>query len=120
MVAAALILVVIVVVGTIALAWALRGWVSEESRLEAHLHDAGTHTLTYAVPNGVDPVVVKVAVTRAGFSSAIESAGTREAVRVECAEGRRALLRTVIEDLHLPEDAGSGPSGRRVVFEDER
>ena len=120
MVAAAVILIVLVVAGTVALAVSLRGWIGEESRFEAHLHVPETRTLTYAIPNGVDPVVVKVALTRAGFRSAIETAGTLQAVRVECAEAQRSRLRHVIEDVHLTPDGGSDLAVRQVVFEDER
>lgn len=120
MIAAVVILIVIVVAGTVALAWGLRGWMGEESRFEAHLHSPETHTLTYAIPNGVDPVVVKVALTRAGFDSAIEAAGTTQAVRVECAEAQRALVRHVLEEVHLPPDSGSDLTVRQIVFEDER
>ena len=120
MVAAAVILIVLVVAGTVALAWGLRGWMGEESRFEACLHSPETHTLICAIPNGIDPVVVKVALTRAGFSSAIETAGTQQAVRVECAEAQRARVRHVLEDVHLLFDTGSNLTVRRVVFEDER
>lgn len=120
MVAAVVILVVVVLVLSVAIPLFLRSWGVEESRTEARLHDPHVHTVAYAVPNGVDPVVIKVALTRAGFTSAIDRVGDVECLRVECAESDRAHVRSVIEAVHVSGYDGSELRAGHVVFEDER
>ena len=75
MVAAAAILVVIVLVVSVAVALGLRRWVADESRVEARLRSPQAHTVSYAVPNGVDPATVMGALAQAGFISVIDRAG---------------------------------------------
>lgn len=120
MVAAAAILVVVVLVLGIAIPLLLRSWGMEESRVEARLHDPEVHTVAFAVPNGVDPAVFRMTLTRAGFTSAIDRVGDVECLVVECNESDRARLRSVIEDVHLSGDGGSDLPVGHVVFEDER
>jgi len=120
MVAAAVIMVVVVLVVGVAIPLFLRSWGAEESRTEARLHDPRTHTVAYAIPNGVDPVVVRLALTKAGFTSAIDRVGEVECLRVECEESERARLRNVIEAIHVSEYDGSELELGHAVFEDER
>jgi hypothetical protein len=120
MVAAAAILVIVVLVVSVAIPMFLRSLGVEESRVEARLHDPRTHTVAFAIPNGVDPVVVRVALTRAGFTPAIDRVGDVECLRVECDESERARVRSVIESVHVREYDGSELALGHVVFEDER
>lgn len=120
MIAAAAILVVILVVLGVAIPMFLRSWGAEEARTEARFHDPSTHTVAYAIPNGVDPVRFKVALTRAGFTSVIERVGDVECMRVECDESERSQVRRVVEAIHLSEYDGSELKLGHVVFEDER
>ena len=120
MVAVLAIVVVTVVVGSIAINLFLRSWVAQESRTEERLHDPHTHTVAYAIPNGVDPVVVRLALHNAGFTSAVDRVGNLECLRVECGEPERARVRSVIEAAHLGEYDGSELKLGHVVFEDER
>ena len=91
-------LVVVVVGGTIAINLFLRSWVREESRREAHLMDPHTHTVAFAIPTGVDPVVAESALSLAGltpgtvasaWSSASASSATNRSV-TGCAGSWRA------------------------------
>ena len=120
MVAAAVILVVIVLVVGVAIPLFLRSWGAEESRTEARLHDPRTHTVTFAIPNGVDPAVVRVALTQAGFTGVMEQVGEVECLRVECDESDRERVRSVVEAVHMTEFDGSELKLGHVVFEDER
>jgi hypothetical protein len=120
MVAAAAILVVVALVLGIAIPLLLRSWGMEESRVEARLHDPNVHTVAFAVPNGVDPAVYRMALTKAGFTSAIDRVGDVECLLVECNETDRARMRSVIEAVHLSDYDGSDVPLGHVVFEDER
>lgn len=120
MAAAIVILLVVVVIGGIAINVYLRRWVREESRREAHLRDPDTHTVAYAIPNGVDPATVESALARAGLTSGVDRIDMRECVRIECNESQREQVRGVLEGIHLNAYDGSPLQARRVVFEDER
>lgn len=120
MIAAAAILVVVAVVLGVAIPLFLRSWGAEESRTEARLHDPHTHTVAYAIPNGVDPVVIRVALTKAGFAAVTDHVGDVECLRVECDESDRTRLRSVVEAVHMSEYDGTELTPGHVVFEDER
>ena len=120
MVAAAALLSILAVVVMVTVALALRSLVEDEKRTEEQLHDPHTPTVTYAVPNGVDPVVFAVAVKRAGFPSVVTEAGASQALRVRCDTGDRERLRRALEDVALNGYDGSALKLDHVVFEDER
>jgi hypothetical protein len=120
MVAAAAILVVVALVLGIAIPLLLRSWGKEESRVEARLHDPDVHTVAFAVPDGMDPAVFRMTLTRAGFTSGIDRVGDLECLIVECSESDRARVRSVIEAVHLSGYDGSDVALGHVVFEDER
>ena len=95
---ALLLLVVVVVGGSIAASLFLRGWVRDGARREAHLRDPHTHTVAFAIPTGVDPVIAESALatrasapgtTASAWSTAsASSARSRSATR--CAASWRA------------------------------
>jgi hypothetical protein len=120
MIAAAAILIVLTLVITFAVAAGLRGWVFAEARTEARLHAPSTHTLSYALPTGVDPAVVRGALTKAGFISAVDTAGTHQCLLVECAAQDRDRLRSVIASAPETVYGGSELTLHHVLFEDER
>jgi hypothetical protein len=98
----------------------LRGWVREESRREAHLRDPDTHTVAYAIPNGVDPAAIVSALARAGLTSGVDRLGMVECARIECDESQREQVRGVLEGIAMEAYDGSQLRARHVVFEDER
>jgi hypothetical protein len=120
MIPALAILIVLVLVITIAVAAGLRGLVFAEARTEARLHAPSTHTVSYSLPTGVDPAVVKAALTRAGFISGVDSAGTHQCLLVECAAEDRDRLRSAIASAPETVYGGSELTLHHVVFEDER
>jgi hypothetical protein len=120
MIAAAILIVLLVLVVTIAVAGGLRRLVREESAVEGRLLAPETPTVSYAVPNGVDPADLRTALLRAGFSSTMSSAGTRRCLVIGCSQGDRARVREVIEDVHETAYDGSDLVLSPVVFEDER
>lgn len=119
MVTALAIMVVALLAGSVAISLFLRSWGAEESRVQARLRDPHTHTVAFAVPKGVDPVVLKLALTHAGFTSAIDRVGKVECLRVECDESERTRVRRVIEDIHHNEYDDSELDFGHVMFEDE-
>ena len=120
MIAAAILIVVLVLVVTIAVAGGLRRLVRDESEVERRLRAPETPTISYAVPHGVDPADLRTALLRAGFSSATSTAGTRQCLIIGCSKGDRARVREVIEGVHETAYDGSDLVLRPVVFEDER
>ena len=120
MAAAILIVLIVVVVGGIGINLYLRNWVREESRREAHLRDPDTHTVAYAIPNGVDPVTVESGLARAGLTSGVDRVGMVECVLIECTESQREQVRGVLEDIPMYAYDGSQLQAGHVVFEDER
>jgi hypothetical protein len=119
MIVAAFVLI-LALVAIVAVALALRSGVKDEERTESRLHDPHTHTVTYAVPNGVDPVVFAVALRKAGYISIVEDAGASQGLRVECGAEDRERVRRVIEGVAVNEYDGSALKLDHVVFEDER
>ncbi len=117
---AAAILIVLVLVVTIAVAGGLRRLVRDESEVERRLRAPTTPTISYAVPNGVDPADFRTALLRAGFLSAMSSPETRGCLLIDCSEGDRASVRDVIESVHETAYDGSDLVMRPVLFEDER
>lgn len=120
MVAAAAILVAIVLVVSIAVALGLRRWVADESRTEARLRAPQAHTVSYAVPHGVDPAMVMGTLAQAGFTSVIDRTRNLQCLLVECSAEDRAQVRHVIESVHANAYDGSELPFDHVVFEDER
>lgn len=120
MIAAAVIIVLALLVGSVVIGGALRRLVRDEADVERRLRTPDAHTLSYAVPNGVDPGDLRVAATRGGFTSVMATSGTRECLLVECEEGDRGRLRRLIEDVHKTAYDGSELDLHPVAFEDER
>jgi hypothetical protein len=116
----AAILVTVAFAITVAIALFLRSWVLAESQTESRLHDPRTHTIAYAIPSGVDPVVFAIAVDRAGFTSVTDRVGNAECILIECPESERSHLRSVLESVPVREYDGSAVGAAHVVFEDER
>lgn len=120
MAAAIIFFLVVVVVGGIGVNLYLRSWARDESQREAHLRDPNTHTVAYAIPNGVDPVIVESALAMAGLPSGVDRIGMVECVRIECTESQREQVRGVIEGVPMHSYDGSPLPAGHVVFEDER
>lgn len=120
MAAAILLLLVVMLIGGIGINLCLRSWVREQSRREAHLRDPNTHTVAYAIPNGVDPVTVESALARAGFTAGVDRVGMVECVRIECNDSQRAQARGALEGIRMNAYDGSQLQAGHVVFEDER
>ena len=119
MAAAIILLMIVVLVVGVALNVFLRSWVRAESHTESHLHDPDTHTVAYAVPDGVDPALIRHALSRAGFVSATQRVGDLECLLIECEPGDRDRLRTTLAGVHVTGYDGAALTFN-VVFEDER
>jgi hypothetical protein len=120
MIAAAALLSILVLVVIVAVAVSLRSLVEDEKRTESQLRDPRTPTVTYSIPNGIDPVVFAVALKKAGYLSVVTDVGTSEALRVRCDTGDRERLRRVIDGVVVNTYDGSALAVDHVVFEDER
>jgi hypothetical protein len=120
MIAAAALLTIFALVAFVALAVSLRSLVEDEKHTETQLRDAQTPTVTYAIPNGSDPVAFAVALKKAGFLSMVTDVGSFQGLRVRCGSGDRERLRGVIEGVVVNAYDGSSVKLEHVVFEDER
>jgi hypothetical protein len=120
MIAAAALLSIFALVVIVGIAVSLRSVVEDEKRNESQLHDAHTPTVTYAIPNGIDPVIFAVALKMAGYLSMVTDVGAAQGLCVRCETGDRERLRRVIEGVVVNEYDGSALKLDHVVFEDER
>ena len=120
MAAAIVFLLIVMLIGGIAINLYLRSSVREESRREAHLRDPNTHTVAYAIPNGVDPATILSALARAGLTSGVDRVGMVQCVRIECNDSQREQARGALEGIRMNAYDGSQLQAGHVVFEDER
>lgn len=120
MIAAGALLSVLAIVAIVAIALSLRSVVADHERIESRLRDPHTHTVTYAIPNGIDPVVFAVALKRCGYVTMVEELGANQGLRVECAEADREQVRRAIAGVAVNAYDGSGLKLDHVAFEDER
>jgi hypothetical protein len=118
--AAALAIVLIIVIAlAVLLALGVRSLLRTEQQTEARLHSPGTHVVAWVVPEGQDPVAVKVALSRAGFTAVADTDQGGEALLVECDEADRDRVRDVIGHVTRTGYDGTPLTAERVVFEDE-
>jgi hypothetical protein len=120
MIAAAALLSILALVLMVAIALSLRSLVMDEKRTESQLRDPHTPTVTYRIPNGIDPVVFAVALKKSGYVSVVTDVGASQGLRVRCDTGDRERLRGVIEGVVVNTYDGSALALDHVVFEDER
>lgn len=119
MIAAAIFAVVVLVAGAL-VAIALRRVVLDDAATDQRLHAAGAHTVSFAVPNGVDVADLRAAASRGGFVSTVDETDTYQRLLVQCEESDRARLRRLLEDAHDAASHGADLRLGPVVFEDER
>lgn len=79
-----------------------------------------TRTFVYAIPEDLDPAVLRLGLERAGFHSEIARSGGGRHLLVTSKTTERAALRGVIEAACVTAYAGPEPHREHVVFEDER
>ena len=120
MIPAAALLSILALVLIVTVALALRALVMDEKRTESEFHDPHMPTVTYAIPNGVDPAVFAVALKKAGFPSVVTEVGVSQGLRVKCETADRERLRTVIAGVAVTTYDGTAVTLDHVVFEDER
>lgn len=120
MIPAAALLSILGLVLIVTVALALRTLVMDEKRAESEFHDPLLPTVTYAIPNGVDPAVFAVALKHAGYASVVTDVGVSQGLRVKCEAGDRERLRRVIEGVVVTTYDGTAVTLDHVVFEDER
>jgi len=98
----------------------LRDCAPEESPLETRFRDPKTRTIAYVIPDGADPVVLRLGLDRAGFTGEVRRVGNAECLLVTCLTTERAALRGVLEAAQSSASAGTALKLGGVVFEDER
>ena len=107
MAAAIVLLLVVMVIGGIAINLYLRSWVRERVAARGAPEDPDTHTVAYAIPNGVDPATVLSALARAGLTSGVDRVGMVECVRIECNDSQREQARGALEGIRMNAYDGS-------------
>jgi hypothetical protein len=98
---------------------ALRNLTLGEARTEARLRSPDVPTVTYPVPHGQDPAVLKNALTHDGFTSVPEIVDGVERLIIECGEADRAKVRRTIQHANRAGSAGIAMHTDRVRFDDE-
>ena len=109
----------VLIAASLVLALGLRKIVFTEAHTEARLRDPHTPSLTYDVPEGVDPAVLEAALHGAGFTSVAEQSGATERLHVECDPAARTMVRNVIQTATTSRYGAAGLAVGPVVFEDE-
>src|SRR5262245_36190221 len=117
MVLAATLLVLMFMVVPIVLLLMLRSVGKEEAETEAALLSPDAHTVTWLVPEGEDPSLVRSHLAHAGFDSTFDHTGDQRLV-IRCEPGEREQVREVIASTeHLTYD-GPVPFGLPLRFAD--
>lgn len=114
------IVIVITVILALVVPWILKAEVDTVRTAEQHILDPATPTVAYPLPNGVDVAVLAGAVAAAGHAQAVGHVGGRDCLVVECRDGQREQIRTVLARVTQERYAGSGLKLGSVVFADER
>ncbi len=87
------------------------------------MRDPATETLDYVVPEGQDPAVVRAALSKEGYESALDPQSGDQLLHIDCRSGRdreRAKVRAVIESVGTTAiDAGVPIERPLVKFTDE-
>ncbi|HET8603669.1 MAG TPA: hypothetical protein VFM09_07050 [Marmoricola sp.] len=97
MVFAVAVLVVVALVLPVVLVMTLRRWELDEAKVESRLRAPGAHKVTYVVPTGQDPAVLRAALSGAGFTSVVDEEAGAEWLVVGCEAQERARVREVLE-----------------------
>ena len=116
---AAAILVVVVLVAGVLVALALRRFVLDDAATDQRVRAPGAHTVSFAVPEGIDVADLRAAASRGGFVSTVVEAGAHRRLLVRCEEADRARLRQVLEQAHDASYHGRELHLGPVVFDDE-
>lgn len=98
----------------------LRERAAEQPRIRTRLRDPKTRTVAFAIPEGVDPAVLRLGLDRAGITSNVGRVDGAECLLVECLTTERAAVRGVLEAAHANAHVGTELKLHHVVFEDER
>ncbi|HWJ80904.1 MAG TPA: hypothetical protein VNS55_01600 [Nocardioides sp.] len=112
--------VVLVVILALVVPWILKAEVDTVRTAEQHILDPATPKVAYPLPNGVDVAVLAAAVAAAGHAQAVGSVDGEECLLVECHDGQREEIRSVIDRTTRERYEGSGLKLGAVVFADER
>jgi len=111
MVLAVTLLVLTVMVVPILLILALRGFGMKEVEAEEELLSPQAHTVSWLVPEGEDPALVRTRLSHAGFTSVLDHSGDQRLV-IACEPGEREQVRAVIAQTdHLTFDGHSAEPG---------
>jgi len=97
---------------------ALRRWGLQELGVEERLRAPQAHKVSFVVPAGQDPVVVRAALARAGLVTVVD-VGTSERILVECEDADRERVRQVIEEVERTRFTDVA-SAEPVRFEEDR
>jgi hypothetical protein len=91
-------LIVVVLVIALGVGMSVLTLMRREEKTESHLHEPDVNTVEYLVPDGVDPSIVRAALTMAGFTSAFEDRWGVEHLLIGCPPRERERMRRVIAD----------------------
>jgi hypothetical protein len=123
MVALVAMVLTLVVVGAL-VTWVLSGELRKGPGLDVVAEEGppvdGPTTLAYAIPDGQDPAVLSVALSREGFGSVPVRRGVFERLLVECpCPADRDRVRSIIEHVRRTRLGGAEIVVTHVRFDDE-
>lgn len=96
-------------------AW-LRRWGMEQSDVENRLRAPGAHTVSYVVPEGQDPALVRTALAHDGFESVLDRTNVQQLL-VRCDLGDRNRVREIIGRVHGTDYGGHDLTAHQVRLE---
>jgi hypothetical protein len=118
MVLAATLLVVTILVVPLLLLAMMRRFGIEEAATEQALLSHETPTVSWAVPEGEDPALVRTHLAHAGFTSVLDRSGDQRLV-VQCRPADRERVRDIIADSEHTTFDGHLLRSDELRFEDD-
>jgi hypothetical protein len=118
MVLAATLLVLTVLVVPLVLILMMRRFGMEQTDTEQALLSPESHTVSWVVPDGDDPALVRARLAHAGFTSVLDHSGDQRLV-VQCGPAGRERVREIIARTEHATFDGQGLRPSQLRFDDD-
>ncbi len=118
MVLAVTLLVLTVLVVPLLLIVAMRRFGMEQTATEQALLSPAAHTVSWVVPDGEDPALVRTRLAHAGFTSVLDHSGDQRLV-VRCGPADRERVREIIARTEHATFDGQGLRPHQLRFDDD-
>ncbi len=118
MVLAATLLVLTVLIVPLLLILLMRRFGMEQTDIEQALLSPEAHTVSWVVPDGDDPALVRSRLAHAGFTSVLDHSGDQRLV-VHCGPADRERVREIIAHTEHATFDGRGLRPNQLRFDDD-